>query len=67
MALDFVVDTAANVNTINAKLATDLGLEALGFDEGGVSAGGDLAGGTTYMLGTLSSATCPRPWTSSQI
>ena len=52
VALDFVVDTAANVNTINAKLATDLGLEAVGFDEGGVSAAGELAGGTTYLLGT---------------
>ena len=52
VALDFVVDTAANVNTINAKLAADLGLAAVGFDEGGVSAAGELAGGTTYMLGT---------------
>ena len=52
VALDFVVDTAANVNTINAKLAADLGLEAVGFDEGGVSAAGDLAGGTTFMLGS---------------
>ena len=52
VALDFVVDTGANVNTINAKLAADLGLEAVGFDEGGVSATGDLAGGTTFMLGS---------------
>jgi len=52
VALDFVVDTAANVNTINAKLATKLGIEVVGFDEGGVSAGGALAGGTTFMLGT---------------
>merc|ERR1719387_3138066 len=52
VTLDFVVDTAANVNTINAKLAADLGLEAVGFDEGGVSAAGDLAGGTTFMLGS---------------
>ena len=52
VALDFVVDTAANVNTINAKLAANLGLAAVGFDEGGVSAAGALAGGATYMLGT---------------
>lgn len=52
VALDFVVDTAANVNTINARLAADLGLTAVGFDEGGVSAAGALAGGTTFMLGT---------------
>jgi len=51
VALDFVVDTAANVNTINAKLADELGLAKVGFDEGGVSAGGALAGGATYMLG----------------
>jgi len=52
VSLDFVVDTAANVNTINAKLATDLSLATVGFNEGGISAGGTLAGGATYMLGT---------------
>ena len=51
VALDFVVDTAANVNTINAKLAADLGLEAVGYEGPGVSAAGALAGGSTYMLG----------------
>jgi hypothetical protein len=60
VALDFVVDTGANVNTINAKLAADLGLEAVGFDEGGVSATGDLAGGTTFMLGTAQLNDLPR-------
>jgi len=51
VALDFVVDTAANVNTVNAKLAADLGLAAVGYEGPGVSAAGALAGGATYMLG----------------
>ena len=50
--LDFVVDTGANVNTIRAEIAEYHRLTAVGFDEGGVSATGDLAGGATYVLGT---------------
>ena len=53
VSLDFVVDTAANVNTINSKVANDLGLPVVGSQEGGVSAGGTLAGGATYMLGDV--------------
>jgi len=51
VALDFVVDTAANVNTINAQLAKDLNLETVGFEQTGVSATGMLAGGLKYKLG----------------
>jgi len=52
VALDFVVDTAANVNTINAKLAAeDLALPVVGFEEPGISTAGTLGGGATYMLG----------------
>ena len=51
VALDFVIDTAANVNTINAKLAADLGLKAVGYEGPGVSAAGALGGGSTFMLG----------------
>mmetsp|Transcript_42433 Transcript_42433/g.83374 ORF Transcript_42433/g.83374 Transcript_42433/m.83374 type:complete len:404 (-) Transcript_42433:86-1297(-) len=51
VALDFVVDTAANVNTINGKLATDLALSEVGYEEPGISTAGTLGGGLTYMLG----------------
>mmetsp|Transcript_77714 Transcript_77714/g.155630 ORF Transcript_77714/g.155630 Transcript_77714/m.155630 type:complete len:443 (+) Transcript_77714:119-1447(+) len=52
VTLDFVVDTAANVNTINAAVANELGLAAVGRAPGGVGASGALAsGGTTFMLG----------------
>ena len=54
------VDTAANVNTINAKLAADLRLMEVGFDEGGVSAAGALAGGAIYTLGDCQLNDVPR-------
>ena len=38
-ALNFVVDTAANVNTIKAQLAEEIGAATVGFDAGGISAG----------------------------
>jgi len=53
VTLDFVVDTAANVNTINAQVAQELALTSVGSQKGGVGAGGALAGGTTYLLGTV--------------
>jgi hypothetical protein len=54
VTLDFVIDTAANVNTINAAVAKELGLEAVGQAPGGVGASGALAsGGTTFMLGDV--------------
>ena len=54
VTLDFVIDTAANVNTINAAVAKELGLTAVGQAPGGVGASGALAsGGTTFMLGDV--------------
>jgi len=59
VSLLFVVDTAANVNTIKAKLATDLSLAKVS-DEGGIGAGGMVAGGATYMLGTAQLSDLPQ-------
>jgi len=60
VALDFVVDTAANVNTINAQLAKDLSLEPVGYEPAGVSAAGPLAGGSQYNLGNIQLNDLPR-------
>ena len=51
VSLDFVVDTAANTNTINQMVAEQLLLPKVGSAPGGVGAGGTIAGGTTYLLG----------------
>lgn len=51
VSLDFVVDTAANVNTINAQVAQELLLEKVGTAPPGVGAGGALDGGETFLLG----------------
>jgi hypothetical protein len=51
VCLDWVLDTAANVNTINAAVARDLNLERVGAAPGGVGAGGGMAGGDTFLLG----------------
>lgn len=51
ISLDFVLDTAANTNTINAAVAKGLSLEVVGIAPGGVGAGGTIAGGATYLLG----------------
>jgi len=56
VTLDFVLDTAANTNTINAQVAGPTGqggleLEQVGSVAGGVGAGGAIGGGATYMLG----------------
>lgn len=51
ISLDWVLDTAANVNTINAQVAQELGLEKVGEAPGGVGAAGGIAGGDTFMLG----------------
>ena len=40
VSLDWVLDTAANVNTINAQVAQELGLEKVGEAPGGVGAAG---------------------------
>jgi len=49
--LDFVLDTGANTNTINAKVAEDLGLEVVGTSMPGVGAGGRIRPGDTFSLG----------------
>ncbi|KAL7473901.1 hypothetical protein ACHAXS_014435 [Conticribra weissflogii] len=51
VSLDFVLDTAANTNTINAQVAKELDLVKVGEAPGGVSAGGGMMGGDTFLLG----------------
>lgn len=51
VSLDFILDTAANTNTINAQVASELGLEAVGEALPGVGAGGAIGGGTTFLFG----------------
>lgn len=51
ISLDFVVDTAANTNTLNAQVAQELGLEVVGNALPGVGAAGAISGGETFMLG----------------
>ena len=51
ICLDWVLDTAANTNTINAQVAQELGLEKVGEAPGGVGSAGSISGGDTFMLG----------------
>jgi hypothetical protein len=51
IALDFVLDTAANINTLNGQVAQELNLEVVAEAPGGMSASGPMAGGDTYLLG----------------
>jgi hypothetical protein len=51
VSLDFVLDTAANTNTINAQVVGELGLEVVGAALPGVGSAGAISGGSTYMLG----------------
>lgn len=51
ISLDFVLDTAANTNTINAQVATELGLEVVWEALPGLSSAGAMQGGQTFMLG----------------
>jgi hypothetical protein len=51
ISLDFVLDTAANTNTINGQVAQQLGLEVVGEALPGVGAAGSIGGGDTYLLG----------------
>jgi len=51
ISLDFVLDTAANINTMNGPVAQELGLEVVGQALPGVTAGGTMNGAPTYMLG----------------
>ena len=65
VTLDFVIDTAANTNTISAQVAGPTGaggleLQQVGRVEGGVGAGGAIGGGATYMLGGCELADLPK-------
>jgi hypothetical protein len=51
VSLDFILDTAANTNTINAQVAGELGLKVVGAALPGVGSAGVISGGSTYMLG----------------
>lgn len=51
ISLDFVLDTAANTNTLNNQVAKELGLEVVGEALPGVGAAGAISGGDTFMLG----------------
>jgi len=51
ISLDFVVDTAANVNTINGQVAQELALGIVGQAASGVSATGPMKGASTFSLG----------------
>ena len=51
ISLDFVLDTAANTNTINAMVANELDLDNVGEALPGVAAAGSISGGATFMLG----------------
>jgi len=67
VTLDFVLDTAANKNTINAQVAGPtsqggLELQQVGRVDGGVGAGGAMSGGgATYLLGNVELADVPKP------
>ena len=51
ISLDFVVDTAANTNTINGQVAKELGLEVVGNAPGGLGSQGAIMGGDLFSLG----------------
>lgn len=51
IALDFILDTAANTNTINGQVAQELQLEVVGEALPGIGSSGVMSGGHTYNLG----------------
>jgi hypothetical protein len=51
ISLDFILDTAANTNTLNAEVAQQLGLSVVGAALPGIGSAGALAGGETFLLG----------------
>ena len=51
VALDFLLDTAANTNTINRQIAEELKLEIVGQALPGIGSSGAISGGNTYVLG----------------
>jgi hypothetical protein len=65
VTLDFILDTAANTNTVGAQVAGPTGsggleLQQVGRVEGGVGAGGAIGGGATYLLGGCELADLPK-------
>ena len=51
ISLDFVLDTAANTNTLNLQVAQELKLNVVGRALPGLSAAGEIAGADTFFLG----------------
>jgi Aspartyl protease len=51
ISLDFILDTAANTNTLNLQVAKELGLPVVGQASPGLSAAGAMEGAETFMLG----------------
>jgi len=51
ISLDFLLDTAANTNTIQAQVAKELELELIGEALAGVGSAGEISGGNTFLLG----------------
>jgi len=51
ISLDFIIDTAANTNTINGKIAEELDCESVGSALPGYGSAGAIAGGETFLLG----------------
>ena len=51
VSLDFVIDTAANTNTINGQVAQELELPVVGQALPGVGSAGYISGGETFELG----------------
>jgi hypothetical protein len=51
ISLDFILDTAANTNTLNLQVAKKLGLPVVGQASPGLSAAGAMEGAETFMLG----------------
>lgn len=51
VSLDFVLDTAANTNTIQAQVAAELNLTTVGTALPGFGAAGSISGGDTFSLG----------------
>jgi hypothetical protein len=51
VSLDFILDTAANINTINSQVATELQLNVVGRALPGVATTGAIDGADTYLLG----------------
>ena len=60
VSLDFVLDTGANTNTINAAVAMELGLQQVGEAPGGSGAGGAIGGGATFFLGSCELGDLPK-------